>query len=284
MDSSLIPIGQPSDPFIAYCDADEIFAFALAINDHNPLYLSGEATPPTYAVVPAFTAFRGLEVPPAATAGARGGVHGTHDLYIHEPIRPGMHLHTTAEHCSVVVSKAGMNIVVRLASRDDDGHPVIEQFWSSLMRGETTGGDQGTPLADHTFPESAREHPVGTMSLPTTRDQSFRYAGASGDRSIMHVNDEVAQRLGFPRKFHQGLCTLGISSRGLVELAAGGDPRRIRRIAVRFAAPTFPGDNIEVAVYEAGRTEQGRRSYAFEATSAGATVLRHGRVEVDEPA
>ncbi len=230
-----------------------------------------------------FTAFRSIgEVPPEATTGATGGVHGTHDLYLHESIRPGMMLHTTAEYCSVVVSSAGMNMVVRLTSRDDSGAVVVEQYWSSLMRGPVTGGDQGDPMADHTFPDPARDRPVGAMVLGTTRDQPFRYAGASGDRAHMHVSDDTARRFGFPRKFHQGLCTLGVTSRGLVSLAAGGDPRRIRRIAVRFAAPTFPGDDIEVAVYDAGRTERGFRSYAFEATSGGQTVLRHGRVEVDE--
>jgi acyl dehydratase len=89
--------------------------------------------------------------------------------------------------------------------------------------------------------------------------------------------------MGFPRKFNQGLCTLGVASKALVDLAAGGDPRRIRRVAVRFTSPTFPGDDIEVAVYDNGTTDEGLRSFAYEATSAGSSVLRHGRVEV-EPA
>src|SRR4029077_13990184 len=101
----------------------------------------------------------------------------------------------------------------------------------------------------------ARERLVGTVSLPTTRDQTFRYAGASGDRAAMHVDDEVARSFGFPRKFNQGLCTLAVTSRGLIDLAAGGDPRRVRRIAVRFSAPVFPGNAIELSVYDAGAGE-----------------------------
>ena len=282
MDSTLVPLGVAGEPYPAYCDPDEIRAFALAINDPNPLYADGAASPPTYAVVPVFTAFREVEpVPPEALVGMTGGVHGTHDLYIRKPLLPGTNLSTTSERCSVTVSKAGMNVVIRLVSRDTDGDVVLEQYWSSLSRGPATGGDQGDELADHTFPEEARSSPVGKMSLATTFDQTFRYAGASGDRATMHVNDEVARRFGFPRKFNQGLATLGISSRALVDLAADGDPRRVRRIAVRFAAPTFPGDDIEVFVYDAGTTREGLRSYAFEATSEGITVLRHGRVEVD---
>jgi acyl dehydratase len=281
MDSTKVPLGDVIGPVRYYCDPDEIAAFALAINDENPLYQEGRATPPTYAVVPVFTAFMGMGgIPAEATEGAVGGVHGTHDLYIHKPIEPGMNLHTTCTRCTVTTSKAGMNVVVRLISRDDDGDVRIEQYWSSLMRGPVTGGDHGDQLADHMFPESARANLIGTVELPTTRDQTFRYAGASGDRSAMHVNDEVAMGFGFPRKFNQGLCTLGVTTHGLVDLTADGDPRRIHRIAVRFAAPTFPGDRIQVSAFEAGKTEQGLRSCAFEAFSADVAVLRHGRVEI----
>jgi acyl dehydratase len=281
VDSALVPLNQAVGPIASYCDADEIVAFAHAINDPNPLYLNGLATPPTYGVVPALPVL--MSVPalsPEALEGTIGGVHGTHDLYIRKRIEPDTQLHTTGQRCAVVTGKAGMNVVVRLVSRDDSSEVAVEQYWSSLMRGPVTGGDRGDKLADHTFPESARAKLVGTLSLPTTRDQTFRYAGASGDRSAMHVNDEVATRLGFPRKFNQGLCTLGVVSRGLIELTAQGDPRRVARIAVRFAAPTFPGDDVEVSAYEAGTTDLGLRSYAFEAFSGGAAVLRHGRIEV----
>jgi acyl dehydratase len=283
MDTALVPLGERAGPLVAYCDADEIAAFALAINDPNPLYQEGRATPPTYAVVPVFPAFMGVSpIPPEATVGMTGGVHGTHDLFIHRPIEPGMHLHVTAERCSITTSSAGMNVATRLMATDAAGELHVEMYWSSLMRGPVTGGDRGEAMADHAFPEEARSELLDKASLATTRDQTFRYAGASGDRATMHVNDEVAQRYGFQRKFNQGLCTLGVTSRGLVEMTAANDPRRIRRIAVRFAAPTFPGDDIEVAVFDLGTTDTGLHSYAFEATSRGRVVLRHGRVEVDE--
>lgn len=37
MDTSKVPLGEPSGPFLNYCDPGEIAAFALAINDDNPL-------------------------------------------------------------------------------------------------------------------------------------------------------------------------------------------------------------------------------------------------------
>jgi acyl dehydratase len=280
MDSSAVPLHQSTGPFVAYCDPDEIVAYALAINDPNPLYLEGLATPPTYAAVPALEPFIALTLPPEATEGSIGSVHGAHDLYVHKQIDPGGHLHTTAERCTVTTSRAGMNVTIKLISRDDAGDVTVEQYWSVLTRGPATGGDYGDELADHTFPEAVRANPAGAVSLPTTRDQTFRYAGASGERSPMHINDEAAKRRGFPRKLSHGLCTLGVVTRGLIDLLADGDPRRVYRIAVRFSAPSFPGEEIQVSAFDIGKTAAGYRSCAFEAYSGGATVLRHGRVEV----
>ena len=118
--------------------------------------------------------------------GGRGGGHGEHELLIHKPITPGMVLHTTADRYAAIVSKAGMNVFIRLISVDDSGETVLEQYWSSIMVGEATGGNQGGPIPDHTFPEDARERLVGTMTLTSTRDLNLPgYACFRTGRSSM---------------------------------------------------------------------------------------------------
>ncbi|SEO59346.1 MaoC/PaaZ C-terminal domain-containing protein [Trujillonella endophytica] len=284
MDTTKVPLGRTSAPFETTCDPGEIAAFALAVNDDSPLYADGRAVPPTYAAVPGLQPFlASVALPAEATESGFGAGHGEHDLHIHKVPRPGTVLTTTSEVCSVSVNKAGMNVFNRVASVDEAGELVYEQFWSVMYVGPTTGGDQGRELADHSFPDEARSRPVGTMVLGTTADQTFRYAGASGDRAIIHVDDRAAKRAtGSDRgKFLQGLCTLGIGTRALVALAAGGDPNRIRRVAVRFSRYAYPGDEVAVSVYDAGTTTGGRRAFAFEATSGGQTVLRNGWVEVE---
>ena len=66
--------------------------------------------------------------------------------------------------------------------------------------------------------------------------------------------------------------------------ASGRLPARwlsIRQIADELGVS--PGDDIEVAVYDIGLTGDGMHAYAFEGDSAGARVLRHGRLEVLAP-
>ena len=97
----------------------------------------------------------------------------------------------------------------------------------------------------------------------------------------MHVDDEAARRAGFPSKFLQGLCTFAMCSGAVVKIAADGDPARVRRLACRFASPVFPRSELVVELYDAGTTEDGELScVAFEASSAGETVIKHGRAEI----
>src|SRR5688572_10463063 len=117
MDSTKVPLGERSAPDDKYVDPDNVVAYALASNDENPLYLSGEAVPPVFAVAVAWNAFMSASpVPAEAMEGSIGGVHGEHDLHIRKPIVPGTWLHTTSERTAVVCSKAGMNTFVKLVT------------------------------------------------------------------------------------------------------------------------------------------------------------------------
>jgi hypothetical protein len=49
---------------------------------------------------------------------------------------------------------------------------------------------------------------------------------------------------------------------------------------VRFATNVLPGNDIDVELFDAGAAK-GRHVYAFEATSAGAVVVKNGWAEVE---
>src|SRR4029077_11282184 len=125
----------------------------------------------------------------------------------------------------------------------------------------------------HTFPEEARGQQVGTYTIGVDDDMARRYAEGSGDWSPHHFDVDAARQSGMQRVFLHGLCTIALCAQGIVTLVADGDPDRIRRIGVRFATPTFMGEQLNVRVYDAGAL-----GYAFEADSAGSNVITHGRV------
>ncbi len=85
--------------------------------------------------------------------------------------------------------------------------------------------------------------------------------------------------MGLPGVILHGMCTMALCARAVVDELAGGDPNRLRRLAVRFYRPVFPGNDLVTTMYDAG-TAGGRRVVAFEASSAGKVVVRDGRAEV----
>ncbi|HLG67341.1 MAG TPA: MaoC/PaaZ C-terminal domain-containing protein [Acidimicrobiales bacterium] len=278
-----IHVGTTFEERAGRVDEDAAIAYALATNDPNPIYQRGGAVPPLYTVsliLPAYIEGHGRSADPGAVEGVRGGVHGEHDVYFHAPVVPGMAVRWADTVHSARQTPAGAMLTQRILVTDEDRNPLVEHFWSTLLIGGTIEADLGPPLADHTFPADARDRPIGSRTFEVTGDQTFRYAGASTDHAAFHVDDGAARQAGFPGKFLQGLCTFAMCSGAVVELAAGGDPADLRRLACRFAAPVFPRSELTVELFDAGHTPEGGRAVAFEARSGGATVIRHGRAEL----
>jgi acyl dehydratase len=267
-------------------DDDAVAAFALATNTHNDLYQRGEAVPPLFTAAVLRESNWGEQ-----RAGhyrvrklvrkARGSVHGEHDVYFRGPVKTGMALQWkfTLPY-SARQTRGGVVVAQRIVLADSAGSPVVEHLWSNFYIGGTIQAEVGPSLPSHTFPEEARTRPVGSGTVRVDRDQAFRYAGVSGDHAGHAMDDEIARREGHPGKILQGMCTFSLASGVLVDLAAGGDPGRLRRLACRFSAPAFPLQDLTVHLYDAGLTQDGGRSLAFEATQENRTVIKHGRLEL----
>jgi acyl dehydratase len=264
-------------------DDDAAWAFARATNDENELYARGEAVPPLFTaalILPAQSRLAQFSTLFPPVPGASTSVHGEHDVWFHGPVLPGMELQLHAElHCGRQI-RGGALVTQRYVFSDTDGAPLVEHFWSNLHVGGTIEADFGAEKAGHAFPEAAREHPVGRRTIAVDRDQTFRYAGVASDHIGHAIDDAIARSEGYPSKILQGLCTFAMCSGVLVDIGAGGDPRRLRRLAGRFSAPALPGRELTIAVYDAGATAAGFAALAFEAAQDGVTVVKHGRAEV----
>ena len=279
------PVGDfpSSDTYQGTVDEDAVAAFALATNDRNLGYLDGVGVPPLFTATLILrceweSQSRGAER--YNVLGARGSVHGQHDVHFHGPVRPRTALSWSGATFSAHQTRGGVLVVQRIMITDQAGSALVEHFWSSFHIAGKIDKELGAKPADHSFPEESRQRLIGTKAVTVDRDQAFRYAGVSGDHAGHAISDDIAQFEGYPSKILQGMCTFALASGALVELVADGDPYRLGRLAVRFARPAFPRSDLEVNVYDAGRTADGRRAFAFEAVQDDVAVLRHGRVEL----
>ena len=105
-----------------------------------------------------------------------------------------------------------------------------------------------------------------------------RYAGASGDFNPIHIDREFAQAVGLPSNILHGLYGMAQVARA-AQAAAGGDPRRVKRLAVQFRGMGFPEQEITVTgtVREAG---DGRVVLDMEAAQGNNRIIRNAEAEL----
>jgi acyl dehydratase len=267
-------LGTRYDPRTASIDGASARAYAAATNDANPAYLSGQLAPPVFAVVPTWDAMMVAlhDVVPAEDQVAM--LHAEQDMHFFQPLVPGRRLVTYAEAYGIRSGRMGTRFTMRVASADEAGEPVVEQFATMLIRGIEAGDDGGEAPPPHAFPAEAKAAKLASVTSTVDLDQALRYAEASGDRNPIHVDDDAARAVGLPGAILHGMCTMALCARDIVDELAGGDPTRLRRLAVRFYRPVFPGNDLVTTMYDAGA------AIAFEVASAGKVVVRDGLAEV----
>jgi acyl dehydratase len=273
-------VGERRGPFPGRLDADFVRRYAEATNDTDPAVRAGTVVPPVAIVTQiwdAQVAGHAELMPAEVRATASGGVHGEHDVVLHRPIVPGEALRTWVVGHGARRAGANALLTLRYETYADDDSLVAEQWWTTVWFGAVCepAGDAAPP---HTFPDDAREHPAGDLTIPVPAEMARRYAEVSRDWSPHHFELEAARQSGFDRLFLHGLCTMALCAQAAVAAVAGGDAERVRRVAVRFASPTFLGDDLHVHLFSGSSSGPG--TFPFEAEAGGAAVVRNGLVEL----
>jgi acyl dehydratase len=272
-----VTLGRRVGPFAHCLDRALLRRYADATRDASAVVRTGQVVPPAAIVTSIWNAQNSAReelVSPELQQRAAGGVHGEHDILLHRPIVPGETLQIWVDGWGARPAGRNSRVTLRYVALDAREQIVAEQWWTTVFLGVTCE-PVGSAPPDHSFPEPARDRPLGTWTADVDDDMARQYAEVSGDWSPHHFDPAAARRSGFDRVFLHGLCTMALCAQGVVQVVADGDPERVRRIAVRFASPTFLGERLTVNVFDAGPL-----GYAFEADSADARVISNGRVEL----
>jgi acyl dehydratase len=270
-------IGEWGDPVDFAVTRERIQQYAAATNDPIAQHASGDLASPVFAIVPAFG--------PAGEAALRvipGEMlmmilHGEQDFHFHAPILPDTTVTTRAAPIGLQPRSSGVTVTVLAETRDADGQLLVEQYMTSFIRGaqaEETVGENGPA---HSFDEALRSNPPEAEVRQTfDKDQTYRYAEASGDPMPIHLDDELAKSMGLPGIIIHGLCTMAFTSVAVIQHAAPDDPTRLQRLAVRFAKTVQPEQTITTRLWSAGNG-----TYAFETESdEGAVVIKDGLAQI----
>jgi acyl dehydratase len=120
---------------------------------------------------------------------------------------------------------------------------------TTFLRGDGGfGGPSGPVEPPHILPETP---PDIVVAMPTRAEQALYYR-LNGDDNPLHADPVIAAKAGFPRPILHGLCTLGIVGHALLRTLGDYDDARFRELAMRFSAPVYPGETIDVEIWNNG--------------------------------
>jgi acyl dehydratase len=203
-------------------------------------------------------------------------LHGEQDFRFHRPIVPGETLTARGKMTGFEGLPNGTRACVYLEARDAAGELVNEQYVTFFIRGFDDGRQVGELSPGHKFDEALRAaEPMLDVTQHIDDDQTFRYAPASGDPMPIHLDEQVAREAGLPGIIAHGFCVLAFTSWAILRELGNSDADRLTRLAVRFAKPVLPGQDIRTRAWrkEAG---DGATTYAYETTVGDTPVIKDG--------
>jgi len=134
-----------------------------------------------------------------------------------------------------------------------DGTVYYRFVGGGLSIGAHSFSDSGTTNSENFDPPNRA--PDMTTTMITTPEQAHMYR-LNSDYNPLHIDPQdpgvpiaskPARTVG---PILHGLCTLGISARGVLSTAGANDPNRFHALKVRFASPVIPGDTLVIKMWK----------------------------------
>ena len=256
-----------------------LYAYGIGMGadpmDEKELLFVNEAaaTPRSLKVVPTFAS--------VAAWGAGPGemnlnrlmvVDGERDITFHKPLAAAAHITADSSVLAVYDKGRDKGAIIRHQTilKDADGGKLATLVASRFARGDGGfgGPSEGQP-EPHPVPSRA---PDRIVDITTRPDQALIYR-LCGDRNPLHSDPEFAKKAGFPRPILHGMCTYGISCRGVLQTYADYDPTAFRQHVARFSSPVYPGETVTIAMWKDGDVI----SFEAKVKTRDVAVIRNGK-------
>ena len=281
-----IALGHPApwtEAFPFDVTAEQIRAYASATNETDPRLINGQLAPPLFATVPVRAAMRAafVQAMPEGLPPSVPRLAGEQDIRFHRPILPGVRVFCRARFMGISPKSSGTTLAYKFETRSASEELINEQYMTTFLPGVRWPHDVGEPAPDHLLPPETRNSaPVHRVVQRFDIDQTHRFSGASGDPSLMHLDAEHAKKAGLPGIIIHGLCTMAFVARAVAESVGGRDVLRLRRLAVRFSRPIFPGTEMTTVLWYAGPLARGTLYFCEASGPDGLAVITNGLAEV----
>ena len=197
-------------------------------------------------------------------AEGRRAVHAGQDSRFHRPIAAGDELEVTATLVGARASRAGVVTATRFETRDaKTGALMVESLSTTVYRDVAlTGLESGeVPAPAYAAPGDG----AATTTILTSPALPHIYSECAEIWNPIHTERKVALAAGLPDIIIHGTALWALAGLEAARLYAGGDTRRMTRLAARFTGQAFPGrpmtlahERADGAVRLALRSDDGR--------------------------
>lgn len=264
----------------AYTDR-EVLLYAVGIGmgadpmDEKELAFVNEGTftPRPLKVVPTFASVAAWGAGPGEMNLNRVMVvDGERDITFHKPLPTAAKIIADSSVVEVFDKGEGKGAVIqhKTVLKNEAGEELATLLASRFARGDGGfGGPSLTQPEAHKMPGRA---PDRTVDITTRPDQALIYR-LCGDRNPLHSDPEFAKRGGFDRPILHGMCTYGITCRGVLQTYADYDAGAFRQHAARFSSPVIPGDVVTMEMWKDGNVI----SFEAKVKARGVTVIKSGK-------
>ncbi|MGV9949841.1 MaoC/PaaZ C-terminal domain-containing protein [Rhodococcus aetherivorans] len=166
-------------------------------------------------------------------------------------------------------------VAIDTEAKNLGGEPLWRSRATLFIKGAGGwGGERGPSTTKPELPDLSTQ-PDRTISYQTRPEQALIYR-LSGDYNPLHSDPAFAARAGVGRPILHGLATFGFAARAVLAFT-GKEPKSLRNLSARFAAPVWPGDALHVDLWKTDGDV-----VRFNVRGPGGTaVLVNGRAELN---
>ena len=170
-------------------------------------------------------------------------------------------------------TKGGVLLMENTFHDRNTNQPIARIVRSSFIRGLGGHGGRRTPQSDPrpVAPKIPDRAPDAVVVRPTSESQAALFR-LSGDYNPLHIDNNIAQMVGFPRPILHGLCSFGFAAHTVLRTFPDV---QVRSVSCRFSSPVLPGQELKVEMWR-----HGSEWILFRVSVGSKVVLTDGFVQI----
>lgn len=211
---------------------------------------------PTFFIIPGMLGVLTSDIvqknlPPGKEANATNILHGEHYLEVLDDL-PDTSANLVTKSFLVDLLDKGSGAVAIINSETYAGQNLLFRNQLSIFivgqggfNGPRTSKNAIQPVAPPKRPADA------VVEQKTSVDQAALYR-LSGDFNPLHIDPNMAVATGSKKPILHGLCSLGFSTRHILQKYGGNDPNNFKAVKARFAKTVLPGQTLQTEMWLEG--------------------------------